>query len=297
MMMFAADACKQLCACLKRAGVDAPAQQARVVMEYVLHIAPLSLPLFSTRVLTDGECDCLAKIQTRLCAGEPLQYVLGTQAFWDIELQVTPDVLIPRSETEELAFAAVTYLRSLCRPRVLDLCTGSGALALAIKRHVPQAQVTASDISDAALLVAQNNARRLGLDISFLQGDLFAPVQGEFDLIVCNPPYIRSVDCLHLAPTVRRYEPMLALDGGADGLDYYRRIALEAPLYLPADGMLMLEVGFDQAQVVGRLLQQHFHDVVIKRDMQAIARMVWAKKRGFDERDDSGKDGADQKTI
>lgn len=155
-------------------------------------------------------------------AGEPLQYVEGFAFFMGRRFRVDERVLIPRPDTEILAERALQYLEALPAPRVLDLCTGSGALAVTIAAQRPDARVVACDISEEALCVARENAA--GLNVAFARGDLFAAVEGAFDVIVCNPPYLTAEDMLSLQREVR-YEPALALRGGADGLDFYRRIA------------------------------------------------------------------------
>ena len=208
---------------------------------------------------------------------EPLQYLLGVAYFMDLELEVTPAVLIPRPETELLAERAIAALREHPHPVALDLCCGNGALAVSMALEVPGAQVHAADLSPDALAVTAKNAELLGASVTLHQGDLFAAVpEIAFDVIVSNPPYIPSADCLTLQEEVRR-EPMMALDGGADGLDFYRRIASDAPNFLRPGGVLLLEVGFDQAEAVMALLAD-FADVQAHEDYQHIPRMIEARK-------------------
>ena len=186
-------------------------------------------------------------------------------------------VLIPRQETETLCELGLAHLHGIRAPRVLDLCTGSGALAVAIKTECPRAEVTAADLSADALDVAMENARRNGADVRFLQGDLFAPVAGErFDLVVSNPPYIPSADCDTLQPEVRR-EPRMALDGGNDGLCFYRRIVAEAPAHLTTGGMLAVEVGDGQAAAVAALFASAgLTGTAVHNDLYGMARVVCA---------------------
>ena len=191
-------------------------------------------------------------------------------------LHVREGVLIPRPETEELADEAVRYLRKTGKSRVLDLCTGSGALALAIKHAVPEAAVTGSDLSEDALCVAEENATALGLDVTWIRSDLFCEIREAFDLIVCNPPYIPTEDVRKLEKNVRAYEPVMALDGGKDGFCFYRRLADEAPAYLKADGALFMEVGIGQAEEVRELFRDRFHETRILRDLEGVDRMVLA---------------------
>ena len=186
-------------------------------------------------------------------------------------------MLIPRPETELLAERAIAALREHPHPIALDLCCGSGALAVSMSLEFPGAQVHAADLSPDALAVTAKNAELLGASVTLHQGDLFAAVpEIAFDVIVSNPPYIPSADCLTLQEEVRR-EPMMALDGGTDGLNFYRRIAADAPKFLRPGGVLLLEVGFDQAEAVMALLAD-FADVQAHEDYQHIPRMIEARK-------------------
>lgn len=219
----------------------------------------------------------IRELARRRANREPLQYLLGVAYFMDLELEVTPAVLIPRPETELLAERAIAALREHPHPIALDLCCGSGALAVSMSLEVPGAQVHAADLSPDALAVTAKNAELLGASVTLHQGDLFAAVpEIAFDVIVSNPPYIPSADCLTLQEEVRR-EPLMALDGGADGLDFYRRIASDAPKFLRPGGVLLLEAGFDQAEAVMALLAD-FADVRAHEDYQHIPRMIEARK-------------------
>ena len=212
----------------------------------------------------------LAEWVRRREAGEPLQYVEGFAFFMGRRFRVDERVLIPRPDTEILAERALQYLEALPAPRVLDLCTGSGALAVTIAAQRPDARVVACDISEEALCVARENAA--GLNASFARGDLFAAVEGAFDVIVCNPPYLTAEDMLSLQREVR-YEPALALRGGADGLDFYRRIARELPVRLRRAAFF--EVGAGQARDVAQILRAALPGrCEIARDLAGIERVV-----------------------
>lgn len=217
----------------------------------------------------------------RRAAGEPLQHIIGTQPFLGLEIRCDPRALIPRPETEELAAFCVDALKS--RPgRFLDLCTGSGALALAIA-HGANAEGDASDISGDALCLARENADALGLSsrVRFFQGDLFDALPDErYALIVSNPPYIPTGDIASLAAEVRDREPRLALDGGADGLWFYRRIAAKARARLLPGGTLALEAGDGQAGAVLEMLAAPFAERGFVRDIRGIPRIVWARRDG-----------------
>jgi release factor glutamine methyltransferase len=214
-------------------------------------------------LLAEGELEQLRGLVKRRGAREPLQHLLGTACFCGLELRVTPAVLVPRPETEQLAERAWVWLQALpVRPtRVLDFGTGSGCLALALARHCPTAEVHALDRSPAALAIARENAARHELveRVQFYVSDGFAalPPGLRFHLLVANPPYIPSAEIANLAPEVRDHEPSEALDGGPDGLDCMRRLAREAGPYLLPQGRLMLEFGAGQEEALQALFTRH----------------------------------------
>lgn len=214
----------------------------------------------------------------RVAAGEPLQYVVGTADFYGYTLKVDSRVLIPRPETEQVVEKALECLKAVYGDstdgvRILDMCTGSGAIAITVAGKT-KAKVTAADKSEDALALARENGEETGVTVEWVQSDLFAAIQGQFDMIICNPPYIRHADMATLPACVKR-EPAMALDGGEDGLDFYRRIAKEAPL--TAGGVLVLEIGADQGEAVRTLLADRFGDVQIYKDYNDLDRIVIAK--------------------
>ena len=223
----------------------------------------------------------LAELTERRLAGEPVAYLIGEWEFFGLTLDITPQVLIPRTDTEVLAERAIAFVRSLVGARrVLDLCAGSGCVGLAIAAHCPQAQVVLGDISEDALEVCRRNIRRCGLGDrvnAMLVNARQAPtsVLWDFDLIVCNPPYIPTGDLAGLDPSVRDYEPALALDGGADGLDFYRVLAEKWGRALTPQGRLMVEVGMGQSEDVELLLAHSgFTHLESTRDTGGIWRVV-----------------------
>lgn len=246
------------------------------LLEAVVQKPRLALALDES-LLTEPQAERYASMLARRAAGEPLQYILGEQDFFGLRFRVDGRVLIPRPETEILCEKALDYIRARPGMKALDLCAGSGALAVTLALRCPEAEVWACDISPDALEVACLNARRLGASIRFMQGDLFAPLSGErFDLIVSNPPYVARFELGKLQPEVR-HEPKLALDGGPDGLDFYRRIAREAPGHLSEGGRILLEVGAGQAEAVASLLaSQGFVPDGIIHDLSGIPRVVCA---------------------
>jgi len=228
-----------------------------------------------------------ALVQRRL-AGEPVAYILGRKEFWSIDLAVDARVLIPRPDTETLVEQGLELLAKLGaeRPscRVVDIGTGSGAVAIALKKERPADEVFAVDASPDALAVAKENAERLNLAVTFLQGDLLAPVVGQFALIVSNPPYIPTKEIDALSAEVRS-EPRMALDGGEDGLALVRRLVDEAKGALAEGGWLAMEIGAGQAAAtMGILREAGYRDVGSRRDLASIERVVFGQRGPTDER-------------
>lgn len=271
---------RALTAELDAAGVpDAPVDAA-LLLSHVTGQPPLNLRLDSWSQVSPGDEDRVRRLAARRMERTPLQYILGLQPFLGRDFHVDERVLIPRPETELLAERAVAALQGYADPTALDLCCGSGCLAVSLALGVPGAQVHAADLSPGALAVTRMNAKALGASLTLHEGDLFGalPEGLRFHVIVSNPPYIPAKDCLTLQEEVLR-EPMMALDGGADGYDFYRRIAREAPARLHEGGTLLMETGHDQAENVMALCRQAgLTPVGIHEDYQHIPRMVEARK-------------------
>ena len=214
----------------------------------------------------------------------PLQYLMGSCEFMGYSFAVDERVLIPRQDTECLVEMAVEQMRRSPEPcRVLDLCTGSGCIGVSVKLLCPQAQVVLSDVSEGALAVAGENARSLGAPVELVQGDLFENVQGTFDYILSNPPYIPSKVIDGLMPEVRDHEPRLALDGTEDGLHFYRRIVREATKRLRPGGRLLFEIGQEQGEALLSLLQEAgYEETAIRQDLAGLDRIAvgrWPGKK------------------
>ena len=270
---------KQLAAELADAGVPDSEIDASLLLSHVTGKNPMNLRLDSWSQVSLADEAAFRSLCEKRMTRTPLQYLTGVQSFLGRDFHVDERVLIPRPETELLAERAIEVLRTHPAPVALDLCCGSGCLAVSLSLSDPRAEVHAADLSEGALAVTRLNAGRLGAKVTLHQGDLFdaLPVGMTFDVIVSNPPYIPAADCLELQAEVRR-EPMMALDGGADGYDFYRRIALEAPNRLKPGGTLLMEVGFDQAERVMALCQAAgLTPVAIHEDYQHIQRMVEAR--------------------
>lgn len=265
---------------LHRAGIQAATLEAR---ELVCFAAGKTREQFvrDGRLYVPQDVEEQARaLMHRHLAGEPLAYLIGEWEFYGLPLDISESVLIPRPDTETLAEAAIGWLRQQEAPRVLDLCAGSGCLGLAIASQVPAARVVLGELSDGALRVCRQNIRRCGLTgrVTAMQLDaLRPPVQrlGDFDCIVSNPPYIPTGDLPGLDPSVRDYEPHMALDGGADGLDFYRAICAHWRSVLHPGSRLCFEVGIGQADDVLRLMRSvGFGDLEILPDPAGIPRVV-----------------------
>ncbi|AKJ69922.1 N5-glutamine S-adenosyl-L-methionine-dependent methyltransferase [Pandoraea thiooxydans] len=258
-----------------------PALEARILLGHALGWTRTQLITRDRDALPAAAVAAFRQLEARRLGGEPIAYLTGQREFYGLSLIVTPDVLIPRPETEllvELALARCRELRTDA-PRVLDLGTGSGAIALAIAHACPSAQVTAIDRSGAALAVARANAQRLGLALTLLESDWYGALtdQPAFDVIVANPPYIRAGDP-HLSAGDLRHEPTHALTDGHDGLSALRTIVNGAPTHLAEAGWLLCEHGYDQAGAVRDLLHRAgFTDVFSARDLAGIERVSGAR--------------------
>jgi len=231
-------------------------------------------------VLTDEVAPRFRAMIARRQAGEPVQYIVGTQEFWGLELQVTPAVLIPRPETEHVVEAVLARVSRDADLRIADVGTGSGAIAIALAKELPRARMVATDISAAALRVAKKNAEqhRVGNRIEFVECDLLpVQLQNYFDVIASNPPYVAEADRETLAREVRDFEPAQALLAGADGMAVYRRLAPAAKASLRPGGWLVMEMGAGQADTLRRVLAG-WNGVEIKRDLAGIERVISARR-------------------
>ena len=246
-------------------GCMTPRLDAEVLLAHLLHVDKSFFFIHGSDPLDERRSELYFQLVDQRASGIPVQYLTGIQEFMGLPFTVNEHVLIPRPDTETLVEKAIQVIKAskrvLHKPLVLDLCCGSGAIAVSLAHHCPEAQILAVDISAEALAAAKENAERNGVKnrVRFLQADLFAPQGkggkiGKFDCIVSNPPYIPSAVIPTLQREVAQHEPLLALDGGADGLDFYRRIIAEAPDHLRKGGTLLLEIGHDQAPAIKELI-------------------------------------------
>lgn len=255
-----------------QAGIDG--EDAEWIFALTLHI-PKSALASEERIVKTSEAVQIFKIADERMTGRPLWYIIGDTDFCGYTLKVDERVLIPRPETKELAMMVVNSVEE--GQSVLDLCTGSGAIAVAVykeaEKYNRKIKMTAVDVSAEALELAKENAEANEADVLFLQSDLFTRIRGRFDVIVSNPPYIPSAEIETLQREVKDYEPRLALDGGEDGLDIYRRIAAEASRYLNRGGMLIMEVGLGEAEKVVRMFKGSAYSMIVK-DFNGVDRYV-----------------------
>ena len=265
---------------LEASGCPDPQIDARWMAEDTLGMTRAELKFESDRAIPQDALIRLESMLDRRSAGEPVQYILGSADFMGLKFQVGPGALIPRQDTETLVEAALIALQGVSSaPAVLDLCAGTGCIGLSLASLAPQARVTLADASREALELARRNMHALGVKAEIRHGDLFAAVGREsFDLIASNPPYIPRGELATLQREVQ-YEPRLALDGGPDGLDFYRRIACDAAVHLNPGGAVYLEVGAGQAPAVLELLKAHLPclEAGTIRDLNGIERVVFAK--------------------
>ncbi len=295
---------------LKRSGIESYRLDAEVLMEKILSKDRIFLITHPEHEVPDDAAAAFFGCAEERAKGRPLAYIIGEKEFMGLPFAVSESVLIPRPDTETAAEAALQLLgaagvmgsvelagaaaesgrlareamqgRSFAseerKPRVLDLCTGSGALAVSIAYYAPFAEVVATDLSEEALELAKKNAKANGVGVRFLQGDLFEPVEGEppFDLIVSNPPYIPSADIEELEVNVKDYEPRMALDGGKTGLDFYEKIVPQAAALLNNGGWLVLEIGYDQAEDLRKIAEASrcYKSFSVLKDLAGLDRVV-----------------------
>jgi release factor glutamine methyltransferase len=271
---------KQFRAC----GIESPELDARILVSHALGLDHAALAAAEARKLGAKEENAVAALAKRRLAREPVSRILGWKEFWSLRLHVDATTLVPRPETETVVEAALAAIDArgprAGSHRIADLGTGSGAILLAVLSELPNAFGVGCDVSVGALSVARDNARRLGLSRAhFVACDMGAALRGPFDIIVCNPPYIASGDIAALAPEVRDFDPHCALDGGADGLDFYRAIAGMAPALLAPGGTLIVELGTGQAQHVAALFAAAgLARLAARTDLMGVSRTLAAQR-------------------
>lgn len=268
--MVISEALNEIRTLLKKSDIDP--REARLLLAYSMGI--LADDLIKINSCTKEEYSkCISYVKRRV-NGEPFAYIVGYKEFMKLKFFVDNNVLIPREDTEILAEEAI----KLNKKSILDMCTGSGCIAISLAKYIDKASVDAVDISKNALKIARKNAKFNKVNVNFINSDLFENVSKKYGLIISNPPYIPSLDIEELQCEVKN-EPHIALDGGTDGLDFYKKISKEALKYLVEGGVLMYEIGYDQAESVSEILKDCGYDKVeVKKDLSGNDRVVIARK-------------------
>jgi release factor glutamine methyltransferase len=284
-----AEAIYQAAQKLDRSGIDDARLDAEVLLSHILGKDRGWLLAHSKDRLDQKQAKFFEGSLERRARHEPLQYIIGTQEFWGLEFTVSPDVLIPRPETELIVETAINIIRAKgTEALIVDLCTGSGCIAVSLAKELGDARIFAVDTSGQALAIARKNSQRHGVSarIRFLEGDLYAPLEeldicSRVDVITANPPYIRSGDMPMLQPEVRDYEPKLALIAGADGTDVQRAIIGRASDFLKDHGTLIMEMGMGQAQALTRMVDEtgSYDKPEILKDLAGIDRVLVARRK------------------
>lgn len=258
---------------LQQAGIKEALLDARLLLESVCGTTQSTLLAHGDLPVTEEQKESYVNYIEQRSRHIPLQHITGYQEFMGLRFRVSPEVLIPRQDTETLVEEVMRFLHD--GMHILDLCTGSGCILLSLLRYSNDCVGTGTDLSEPALAVAAENASLLGVEAEFICSDLFEHVKGKYEMIVSNPPYIRSGDIPGLMEEVREHDPMMALDGGEDGLVFYRKIIGCAGDYLYPGGMLFFEIGHDQAQEVsGYLDKAGYRDVMVCKDLSGLDRVV-----------------------
>lgn len=252
----------------KLAEADISTREARLLLALAMNIRPDELIKYTE--CSEGEFNIYKTFIDRRCLGEPYAYIAGVKEFMKLNFLVNKNVLIPREDTEILVLEAIKR----CPTKVLDMCTGSGCIAISLAKYIQNLEVDAVDISSPALTVAKKNAKLNEVDVKFIKSDLFENVTDKYDMIVSNPPYIRKEDMKTLQKEVKR-EPKKALDGGENGLDFYDKILLEAKKYLNSNGVILFEIGYDQAKEITELAKKYNYKKVKKvKDLSGNDRVL-----------------------
>jgi len=277
------EAINQAVIMMKNENIEAPKNKARMLLQATLKKSKEYLIIYDNKEITAQEREAYVKNVKRLILGEPLQYITGKQEFMKLNFFVTKDVLIPRQDTEILVEEVINISKNIENPMILDLCTGSGAIAVSLAKYISNVKIYATDISSKAIDVAKKNAEFNGVknNIDFIESNLFSKIKNlKFDIIVSNPPYIETDEIIKLPKDVQN-EPRMALDGGKDGLMFYRSIAKEAPEFLNSNGYLCFEIGYNQKQKVKQILEEQnkYVNIYSKKDLCENDRVVVGQMR------------------
>ena len=261
---------------LKSNNIESPKLKARLLLQYVIDKTRKYIVVYDNKEITKKQqWEYFVNIE-KITKGIPLQHITHRQEFMKMDFFVDENTLIPRQDTEILVEEVIKIANKMMKPKILDLCTGSGIIAISLKKYIPNAEVTGIDISEKALDVANKNAQKLNTEVKFLKSDLFENIgKNKFDIIVSNPPYIKKEEIKKLSKEVQK-EPEIALDGGYDGLDFYRRILDRAINYLKTGSYLCLEIGYNQKEDVMKLIEekQDYKKTYCKKDLYGCDRII-----------------------
>lgn len=263
---------------LADANIENEAAESWFLMEFVCNITRSFYLLHEQDVMPEDQEQAFFEMTEKRCRHIPLQYLTGEQEFMGLPFRVNENVLIPRQDTEVLVEEALKVITD--GDAVLDMCTGSGCIAVSVRSFCPDAEVSGCDISAAALDVARENAKQNGVSVRFVESDLFSNIEGQYDVIISNPPYIPSDVIPTLMPEVRNFEPMGALDGRGDGLFFYRKIVEESNRYLVPGGYLLFEIGYDQGEDVSLMMRENgFYEIEVIPDLAGLDRVVKGRRK------------------
>lgn len=261
---------------LRHAGIEEASLDARLLLEEVCGTDRNTLLVHGDKEVTEEQRECYVNYIAQRSRHIPLQHILGYQEFMGLRFAVSPAVLIPRQDTETLVEEVMRFLHD--GMHILDMCTGSGCILLSLLNYSNDCVGVGCDLSADALKVAAENAAMLGIEAEFLQSNLFEEIKGRYEMIVSNPPYIKSGAIKELMEEVREHDPVMALDGGEDGLFFYRKIVVSAGDYLYPGGMLFFEIGCDQADAVSGLMQDAgYKDITVCKDLAGLDRVVYGR--------------------
>lgn len=264
---------------LKGSNVESPKLKARLLLQHILNKPRQYLIIYDNEELGKKEqWEYFVNIE-KIAKGVPLQHITHRQEFMKMDFYVDENVLIPRPDTEILVEEVINIAKQMNQPKILDLCTGSGAIAISIAKNIPEAEVHAIDISENAIKIAKKNAKSLEAKVNFIKSNLFSKVKDiKYDIIVSNPPYIKRQDINYLSEEVKK-EPELALDGGIDGLDFYRKISKQAIEYLKFGSYLCFEIGYDQKEEVMNIIkkEERYSNTYCKKDLCGNDRIIITK--------------------